>query len=147
MTLSDPAVLEALRYQHRLYESLHLDRLRNTKEGHWVNEAFVVRLYAILVSHGVVGIDHDLEGWEDIDLLRRLRNKIAHTRAEIDDADAKKLDAAIRQRFHLGEQQSLLPGKFVLSKDTVLRPWVAACTAYCERLIRKEAAQPVTPRP
>ncbi len=47
--------------------------------SHWLNENFIVRLYAVMESHGLVGekinIRKDLDGWEELDILRRLRNQ------------------------------------------------------------------------
>lgn len=52
------------------------DIQRNNEIGHWINENVVVRLCAILQSHSIlsekVSIDKSIDGWKEVDLLRRL---------------------------------------------------------------------------
>jgi hypothetical protein len=62
--------------------------------GHWINENFLLRLWAVLESRKSVGntikIDKTLDGWENVELLRRLRNKVGHGSGEYDPDDPDK---------------------------------------------------------
>jgi hypothetical protein len=134
----DDDVLDALTHLMATYNSLHTEQLRNTILGHWVNEAFVVRLWAVLESHRAVSpIDDSLDGAAEVDICRRLRHEIGHAKGNVDDRRARHLERRIRRTFTLDSQQSLFDGKFILSKDKVLRPMFTACQRYCEtRLAR-----------
>ena len=78
-------------YIHRGYEAtlrfdepLTQERIRQLDLAtHWVNQGFVIRLYAFLNYCGVCGdgvkINQKLNGWGELDILRRLRNYFAHT--------------------------------------------------------------------
>jgi hypothetical protein len=52
--------------------------------AHWLNENYVMRIYALLESHKLVGgsvsIRKDLDGWNEVDMVRRLRGKSATDR-------------------------------------------------------------------
>jgi hypothetical protein len=129
------SVIAALDHLMSTYKGIHLNSLRSTPRGHWINEAFVVRLWAVLESHGFVGnnisINNDLPGANDIDICRRLRNEIGHATGNVLDAEAQKLAERIRAQYGLGTQQSVLDKKFILSKDTVLRPMFEGVRSYC----------------
>jgi len=139
----DRGVIEALHFLRRIYESIHTESQRNTERGHWISEAFVVRLWAVLEAHRIVGartIVKSLDGADEVRVCRMLRNQIAHSKAEITGAKARHLDRTVRRVFKLGDQKSLFEGKFVLSKDTVLRPMHEACLRYSHALLDKHAA-------
>ena len=137
--MADQSVIAALDHLMSTYNGIHLNSLRSTPRGHWINEAFVVRLWAVLESHGFVGnnisIDNDLPGADDIDICRRLRNEIGHATGNVLDAKAQKLAERIRTRYGLGAQESVLDKKFILSKDTVLRPMFEGARSYCLRVL------------
>jgi hypothetical protein len=143
-TLAEPSVLLALDHLMATYSRLHLDRLRNTPDGHWINEAFVVRLWAVLESHGIATgskrIRQDLEGWRAVDICRRLRHEIGHATGDIDDREARRLATQMVEVFDVEPHDSIFEGKFVLSKDKVLRPMLAHARNYCELLLASEAA-------
>ena len=138
----------ALDHPAAMYEQLHTLQRCNTRAGHWVNEAFVVRLWAVLEAHdvvdGVKSIDSSLPGSRRVDLCRRLRQKIAHATGRINDEDSRRLDREIRQEFRLGNQESLFSGTFILSKDTVLGPMYQACRDDSLALLDAEAHGYVT---
>ena len=140
---ADGDVLAALEYLLLVYASIHTNDRRNTAAGHWINEAFVIRLNAVLEAHHVLdeskSIDKSLPGARSVDLCRRLRQKFAHATGAIHDADAEKLDVAMREHYKLGDQASLFDGKFIMSKDTVLRPMYADCVAYSRAVLEKES--------
>jgi hypothetical protein len=143
-TLAELSVLPALDHLMSTYNRLHLNRLRNTPEGHWINEAFVVRLWAVLESHRVVTgskrIRQDLDGWRAVDICRRLRHQIGHANGDIHDQDAELLAVRIGEVFGVQPHKSIFLGKFVLSKDTVLRPMFNEARKYCSSLLESETA-------
>ena len=145
---ADPQVMLALDHLAAMYEQLHTLQRCSTRAGHWVNEAFVVRLWAVLEAHdvvdGVKSIDGSLPGSRRVDLCRRLRQKIAHATGRINDEDSRRLDREIRQEFRLGNQESLFSGTFILSKDTVLGPMYQACRDDSLALLDAEAHGYVT---
>lgn len=142
--LVEPGVVDALDYLVTMYRSVHTDDRRNTSAGHWINEAYVIRLCAVLECHHVFDdtkkIDFTLHGAYEVDLCRRLRNEFAHATGNIHDSDAEKLDQRVREVFGLGNQTSIFDGKFILSKDTVLGPMTSACLRYCVQLMSRETA-------
>jgi hypothetical protein len=132
----DPNVFGALKYLMQRHRNIHTDERRNTLNGHWINEAFVVRLWAVLEAHHFVHkIDKSIEGWEAVDICRRLRNEIAHATGETTSKKAKKLQRKINDYFRIDGQESMFEDKFILSKDTVLRPMHKKCTEYCESIL------------
>jgi hypothetical protein len=140
---AEPKVLRALHQLMRTYNGLHADHLRNTPEGHWVNEAFVIRLWAVLLSHRVVTeskkIDKDLEGWVAVDICRRLRHEFSHATGEISDNNARGIAAKIHEVFGVDSKESVFEGRFVLSKDKVLRPIFHQVVIYCKSLLIAES--------
>lgn len=137
----DASVLAALDYLVQMYGQLATLDKCNTQAGHWINEAFVVRLWAILEAHHVVdstkSIDMTMPGAARVDLCRRLRQKIAHATGRVTDL---KLDQRLRDEFGLGDQESIFPDRFILSKDKVLGPMYEACRSYTEGLLEVEGA-------
>ena len=136
---AEPNVIRALHHLMSLYNAVHTNDRRDTAAGHWINEAFVLRLYAVLEAHGVVGnnkrIDYSLPHADTIDLCRRLRHEIGHSTGDVGDVDTRKLDKRLRQHFNLGDVDSLFHGKFLLPKDRVLRPMFVQSLNYCEALL------------
>ena len=142
--VASPDVIPALELQMSLYNSLHLNKLRNTERGHWINEAFVVRLHAVLECNGIVGSgtqrDDSFPGAKMVDLCGRLRNRIVHTQANVDTARARRLSDDMRSLFALADE-SKPAGKFDLSKDVVLRPMYQGCLEYSRELLRVQASR------
>lgn len=132
----DPKVLDALKYLMQMYRNIHTDERRNTLSGHWINEAFVVRLWAVLEAHHCVyEIDQSIKGWKAVDICRRLRNEIAHATGETTSRKAKRLQKEINDYFERDGQESIFKDRFILSKDTVLRPMHKDCTKYCKEIL------------
>ena len=76
---ADPAAVPALDQLMGLYKQIHTNDRRSTAAGHWINEAFVVRLWAVLEA------DHVVDGSKPIDrsLGRRYRGgPLPTTRAQ-----------------------------------------------------------------
>jgi hypothetical protein len=127
-------------------EPLTGQKIRELNEaGHWINQGFVVRLYALLETHKIVGagrtewgkIRQDIDGWKDIDLLRRLRIKFAHTLGfyRSDDPEHEKLRQELIEHFSLKEENVLAQTEmFPIPIDTVLIPMGESVKRYVEAL-------------
>ncbi|MBK7946776.1 MAG: hypothetical protein IPJ85_16380 [Flavobacteriales bacterium] len=90
----------ALEFSKPLDES---DIKRYNGMGYWVNQSFVIWLYALLEYFGLVeSIDMTHPNGADVNILRRLRRIFAHTngRYNSNDPDEKKLFDAIIERYH-----------------------------------------------
>jgi len=101
------------------------DIQKNNEVGHWINENVVVRLYAILQSYSILSettsINQSMDGWKEVDLLRRLRNVIAHTsgRYNPNNIDHKKLLEELVSHFNLSNGNRK---EFPLLIDKVIYP-------------------------
>jgi hypothetical protein len=141
---ADPTVIDALAYNRKLYNTIHTRAFQSTTHGHWVNEAFIVRLYAILEAHGVVSsekkIDPSLPGAADVDICRRLRHEIAHATGHVSGTDAAKLYERVVTHYDVHDDPATFRGQFRLPKDKVLRPMDRAVVDYCTALLAKERA-------
>lgn len=101
---------------------------------HWVNQGFVVRLFAFLDYCGIYGtIDQGIDGHDEIDILRRLRNWFAHTSGDYDprDSEQRKTYERIINHFNLDpksypEADNLFP----IPINQVLAPLVEGCKRY-----------------
>lgn len=117
------------------------DRERINAIGHWLNQNFIVRLYALLESHKVleVPIDRKLAGAEDVDLLRRLRNVFAHSSGRYNAGNKahRKLLKALATRFGINLTSCQ---DFPLDIAKVLEPLLNSCKAYA----RAQAAATTT---
>ena len=140
---ADPNVLDALEHLSKMYATIYTNEMRNTAQGHWINEAFVVRLWAVLEAHHVVdsfkSIDKSLPGAKEVEACRLLRQKIAHSTVNIGSKSSREVDRFVRKVFDLDDQESIFEGKYILSKDTVLRPMAKACSEYSTAIIEKES--------
>jgi hypothetical protein len=84
--------------------------------AHWLNESFVLRLFAVLESHALFtkGIRHDLDGHDEMDITRRLRNMIGHGGLyDPTDSAKKKLYDRIVQYFQVD------PGVTLMSQQSI----------------------------
>jgi hypothetical protein len=111
------------------------DIARMNAIGHWLNQNFVVRLCALLESRGVISeqtsIKHDLRGAAQLDLVRRLRNKFAHSSGKYDptDAEQKKLLGKMGKVLEIDVSTAQ---DFPLAIDEVLEPLFNGCKAYVQ---------------
>lgn len=108
----------------------HIERINNI--GHWLNQSVLVRLCAILQSYEIVSdcvkIDQTLSGADDVDILRRLRNKISHGsgRCDLSKPDHRALVKKIEERFGVKQQGD----KFPLDINKVIDPLFDSCRSY-----------------
>ena len=108
---------------------------RQNSIGHYLNQNFCIRLYAVLNSHHVVGdkenIDKNLSGWEDLDILRRLRNRFAHSSGKYDsgESDDKILMEKLMLKYEPCPKE---PPDFPINQDKVIYPITKAVLQYAE---------------
>ena len=142
---ADPAVVEALMHFRVLYDRAHANELRNSEAGHWINEAFIVRLWAVLQAHGITGagksVDVALDGGPEVRVCKLLRNNLAHATGVIKDKDTRYIDRELRRVFKLGTDASLISDRFILAKDRVLRPMHTAALRYASAVLVKESSE------
>lgn len=103
--------------------------------GHWINQNFIVRLCATLESFQVfsnkVKINHNLTGAQHIDIVRRLRHRIAHSSGRFnpeDKEDCKTLNVMneILNRDYKTKGRTDWP----MAIDFVLTPLRNGCIEY-----------------
>ena len=112
--------------------------------GRWVNQSFIIRLCAILERHCVIPnesdgkINQEVEGWEEVELIRRIRNKLAHKNGEYnpEDTDDRKLYEIIVERFQLNVEKPAEAKGFPIPIDTVLIPLSIGCKKYIEQILK-----------
>lgn len=123
-----------------LNEPLDQSKINKMHEiGHWINQNFMVRLCALLESRKIIPkdgtnkIDQSIDGWEDIDLVRRLRNYFAHSSGKYNPSKSEH----IKTMKVLGEHLNInIDGRddFPLMIDTVLEPLFKGCRKYAETI-------------
>ncbi len=100
--------------------------------GYWVNQSFVIWLYALLEYHGLVkAVDMNHPHGEDVNLLRRLRKIFAHTNGRYDatDPEERKLFDAVISRYH---PRIVDPERYNLQIDEVLERMYKGVRKYVE---------------
>jgi hypothetical protein len=109
--------------------------------AHWINQNFVLRLYAVLESNGLISpiirIRPDIEGHDEVDILRRLRNSVGHGSGRYDptDPDKRQLFQRIVAHFDLDVgEDSERGGQYPLSISEVLIPLAEGCRRYAARV-------------
>jgi len=108
------------------------DIKRYNEMGYWVNQSFVIWLYALMEYRGVIkSIDMTNPNGEDVNLLRRLRKIFAHTNGRYDATDPKerKLFNAVINRYRPGIVD---PERFNLQIDEVLERMYLGVRKYVE---------------
>ena len=105
--------------------------------GHWINQNFILRLFAVLESNGFISenisLRTALEGHAEMDLLRRLRQKFAHGSGQYDPADNEKKRLYDRLVGHFNLNPAEYPetaGKYPIPIDQVLIPIAERCRRY-----------------
>lgn len=118
--------------------------------GLWVNQNFIIRLCALLEYYGIIPqngkekIKLHLEGGEEVDLLRRLRNVLVHTngRYNPNDQKEKQLYEALVQRFSLNFDNSTTAKQYPVPIDKLLLPIAECCKHYISASERYNSDSP-----
>ena len=105
----------------------------NNKVGHFTNQNYIIRLYALIEYYKIIGndikIDYTIPGADELDILRRLRNYFSHRSGSYnkDDPTQDELYKTIVEHFNLGNVNS---EDFPISIDTVISPLVYKIKEY-----------------
>ena len=130
----------------RFAEPLTAERIDEINEiGHWINQNYVVRLCALLEAHNVISrtrsINADLDGHDEVDILRRLRNEFAHTEGWYNPTgpEQRRLQNRLIEHFSLEpENHPEASDKFRIPIDEVLVPLTEGCKRYVQALFNCE---------
>jgi hypothetical protein len=101
--------------------------------GRWINQNFVIRLCALMESYhmlsNTIKINFTLDGAEQLNIVRRLRNRFAHSSGRYNPDDKKDLETMELMRDHLG---ILIEGRtdWPLAINTVLPKLLEGCRLY-----------------
>lgn len=108
--------------------------------GRWINESYAIRLCAFLEFHGIIPkegqghINMSLEGHEELDILRRLRNQLLHRSGQYspDNPDSRRLYERMVKHFSLKTESSTTASKYPVHIDGFLQPLTDACKRYIQ---------------
>ncbi len=107
--------------------------------GHWINQNFIIRLCALIESYQVISnaikIDFALDGAEQLNIVRRLRNRFAHSSGRYNPDNSDDLKTMELMRKHLGIS---IDGctDWPLAIDTVLERLLEGCKLYAEKKLK-----------
>ena len=117
--------------------------------GHWMNQNFAIRLCALLEYHGVIPtqsqgkLNKSLPGFQDVNIVRRLRNVLTHTsgRYNTSDAEERRLYETMVTHYRVEGADSATATEFPLSIDAVLVPMARGCQEYAQTWENEQAGQ------
>ena len=102
----------------------------------------VIGQIKIITKENEGKIDQSIDGWEEVDLVRRLRNQFAHSSGKYDpnDPEEKKLYERIVTFFKVSlAKDSSEATEFPLPIDVVLEPITEGCKKYIQNYFIKES--------
>ncbi|MCG6959165.1 hypothetical protein LJE82_04640, partial [bacterium BMS3Abin03] len=121
---------------------------RITSIGHWTNQNYIILICSLIEANKIITkenegkIDQSIDGWEEVDLVRRLRNQFAHSSGKYDpnDPEEKKLYERIVTFFKVSlAKDSSEATEFPLPIDVVLEPITEGCKKYIQNYFIKES--------
>jgi len=101
--------------------------------AHWLNQNFIIRLYAILNCFHLISdnidIDFSAAGAVELNIVRRLRNCFSHSSGRFDSQNQYHVDTMkmIHEKLNI-EIDSL--ADWPLSINTILKPLMDGCVKY-----------------
>jgi hypothetical protein len=102
----------------------------------WLNENAIIRLYGIMYHHCFFknNINQQIEGWREVDLLRRMRNVFTKTilNYQPNDNNNIRLREEVIKHFKLNED-SFVEGEIPTPVDTVIQPIFEGCRKYIKK--------------
>lgn len=105
----------------------------NNEIAGFTNQNFIIRLCALLEVHHVLKykteVDKTIEGCEDAQLVRQLRNRFAHSlgKPDANDKDDRKIFNKLNSHLKLNPPEYIESAKdFPLNIDTVILPLFSA---------------------
>jgi hypothetical protein len=112
--------------------------------GRWANESYVIRLCALLESHGIMPqgegnhINELLDGHEEMQILKDLRNVLAHTSGRYDPKKSshRKLYERMVKEFSLKTESSTAASAFPVHINDFLEPLTDGCKRYVQAFAR-----------
>jgi len=111
----------------------------NNYVAHWMNENFIIRLYAILQAYDVAKVDApNASGYDEYKIVRRLRDKLAHGSSGRYDASDKNDRDALERLRRVGRgfvEPDDYDGRFDLSISGVLFPLLLGCRDYAAAVL------------
>jgi hypothetical protein len=115
---------------------------RNNEISRWLNESFIIRLYALLDSHKIFSprIDDALDGNQELDILRRLRRILAHSLGKYHPDVPYQMKLVNRLISHFG-LQIVDPKEFPLDIDKVIDPLIKGCKKYVKGKFAKKGSE------
>ncbi len=125
-------------YNHTITKE---EQLYNNKIAHFLNQNFIVRLYAVLQYFGIYdNIDSTLTGYYELDILKRLRNKFGHGIGHYNKNNSKdkKLMKDIVNYFPLEKKEY---SDFPINIDIVIGKIITASKQYCEAMFKKSKSK------
>ena len=120
------------------------DLERVSSIGHWINQNYIIRLCALLEANSIIPsqgkgkIDQSIEGWKEIELLRRLRHQFAHSSGKYnyEDREEKKLYETLVSHFNIVLAQNPTEAtEFPIPIDVVLEPLTEGCKKYIKNYL------------
>ncbi len=108
--------------------------------GHWINQNVIIRLCAILESYHIISntteINFDLEGAEQVNISRRLRNCFTHSsgRYKADNKEHRKTLKLMKDHLGISIDECK---DWPLSIDTVIQPLFEGCSKYVREKAEK----------
>jgi hypothetical protein len=102
------------------------------KVGKWLNENAIIRLYGIMYYHGLLKkIDSTVNGWKEVDLMRRMRDAFTKTKLNYKPNDPRntRLRKEVISYFDLPEAQ-FPEGEIPTPIDKVIRLIFEGCRNY-----------------
>lgn len=110
---------------------------KNNELSHWHNQNFIIRLYSLMDSYGYrYPFDDKIDGYEEVDILRRLRNIFAHTSGKYNKLDEKEKTMLIDVVEHFKLEDKTLD-HIPLSIDDVIKPIFNNCQVYINNWVDK----------
>ncbi len=107
--------------------------------AHYLNQNVIVRFCALLEKHKVIGanmkICKEIEGSEDLNILRELRNCFAHSSGNLKSGKHEKLCNKLKKRFELTEKDHE-PNEFPLPSTQVIGELFNSCLSYSEKCLQ-----------
>lgn len=101
--------------------------------GHWINQNVIIRLCAVLESYhiisNIIAIDFSLDGAEQVNIVRRLRNCFAHSSGKYRAHNRQHHRILELMRDKLGISIHGL-SDWPLSVDKVIQPLFEGCRKY-----------------
>lgn len=128
---------QGINIEHTFKEPLSVEKKdQMLRIGHWINENFIIRLCALMESYHMLSssikIDFTLDGTEQLNIVRRLRNRFAHSSGRYNPDDPDDLTTMKLMGKHLSIS---IDGRdaWPLAIDTVLEKLLDGCRKYAKQ--------------